>query len=131
MAFDASDNFKENFCSFTLQRCLKKQNFFSRLHFAGSETATKWVGYMTGGVQAGQRAANEVLYKIKPRLLGPAEANEVLFNSYRSPKNMPLMSRQRKQSLFRMTVVLPLVILTVALLFVYQYSIDDLHIGWD
>ena len=32
-----------------------------RIHWAGTETATTWIGYMDGGVEAGQRAAQEVL----------------------------------------------------------------------
>ncbi|KAI3356548.1 hypothetical protein L3Q82_017228 [Scortum barcoo] len=32
-----------------------------RLFFAGTETATEWSGYMEGAVQAGERAAREVL----------------------------------------------------------------------
>ena len=31
-----------------------------RVYFGGTETATKWPGYMDGGVQAGERAAREV-----------------------------------------------------------------------
>ncbi len=31
------------------------------LHWAGTETATSWTGYMDGAVQSGQRAAREVL----------------------------------------------------------------------
>ncbi|XP_028992863.1 amine oxidase [flavin-containing] [Betta splendens] len=34
---------------------------FGRLYFAGTETATEWSGYMEGAVQAGERAAREVL----------------------------------------------------------------------
>ncbi|MBK7538953.1 MAG: FAD-dependent oxidoreductase [Myxococcales bacterium] len=30
-------------------------------HFAGTETATRWPGYMDGAIEAGQRAASEVL----------------------------------------------------------------------
>jgi monoamine oxidase len=30
------------------------------IHFAGTETATEWAGYMDGAVQAGLRAANEI-----------------------------------------------------------------------
>nr|XP_054748114.1 amine oxidase [flavin-containing] B-like [Lytechinus pictus] len=33
-----------------------------RIFFAGTETATKWSGYMDGAVQAGERAAREILY---------------------------------------------------------------------
>merc|ERR1712176_74109 len=34
---------------------------FERVHFAGTELATKWAGYMDGAVQSGDRAADEVL----------------------------------------------------------------------
>ena len=32
-----------------------------RLHWAGTETATEWNGYMDGALQAGERAAREIL----------------------------------------------------------------------
>ena len=32
-----------------------------RIHWAGTETATRWAGYMDGAVQSGERAAAEVL----------------------------------------------------------------------
>ncbi|MGZ4193996.1 MAG: FAD-dependent oxidoreductase, partial [Solirubrobacteraceae bacterium] len=32
-----------------------------RIHWAGTETATVWTGYMDGAVQAGKRAAGEAL----------------------------------------------------------------------
>ncbi|KAM6902914.1 putative flavin-containing monoamine oxidase A [Xenentodon cancila] len=35
-----------------------------RIHWAGTETATLWCGYMSGAVQAGQRAALEVLVEV-------------------------------------------------------------------
>ncbi|MHB8694721.1 MAG: flavin monoamine oxidase family protein [Solirubrobacteraceae bacterium] len=35
-----------------------------RIHWAGTETADVWAGYMDGGVQAGQRAAAEALAKL-------------------------------------------------------------------
>lgn len=34
------------------------------IHWAGTETATEWAGYMDGAIQAGQRAAGEVLGEI-------------------------------------------------------------------
>lgn len=37
-----------------------------RLHWAGTETATVWNGYMDGAVQSGERAAHEVLDALKP-----------------------------------------------------------------
>ncbi|CAL1274164.1 unnamed protein product [Larinioides sclopetarius] len=35
-----------------------------RIYFAGTETSTKWSGYMNGAVEAGERAAREVLCKM-------------------------------------------------------------------
>jgi len=32
-----------------------------RIHWAGTETATVWTGYIDGAIQSGQRAASEVL----------------------------------------------------------------------
>lgn len=32
-----------------------------RIYFAGTETATQWSGYMEGAVEAGERAAREIL----------------------------------------------------------------------
>ncbi|KAL5018930.1 hypothetical protein ScPMuIL_004652 [Solemya velum] len=40
---------------------------FDKLHFAGTESATQWCGYMSGAVQAGYRAAMEVLYHVSPK----------------------------------------------------------------
>jgi monoamine oxidase len=35
-----------------------------RIHWAGTETATAWTGYMDGAVQAGKRAAAEALAEL-------------------------------------------------------------------
>ena len=35
-----------------------------RIHWAGTETATYWTGYMDGAVSAGERAAREVLARL-------------------------------------------------------------------
>uniref|UniRef100_A0A8C9WCU6 Amine oxidase n=1 Tax=Scleropages formosus TaxID=113540 RepID=A0A8C9WCU6_SCLFO len=48
------------FFQFTLIYKRIYQKPFGRLFFAGTETATKWSGYMDGAVQAGERAAREV-----------------------------------------------------------------------
>lgn len=34
-----------------------------RVHFAGTETASEWSGYMEGAIQAGERAAREILQR--------------------------------------------------------------------
>ena len=38
-----------------------------RIHWAGTETATEWSGYMEGAVQSGERAAQEVLASLSAR----------------------------------------------------------------
>ncbi|XP_037609392.1 probable flavin-containing monoamine oxidase A [Sebastes umbrosus] len=48
-----------------------------RIHWAGTETATLWCGYMSGAVQAGQRAALEVLAELCPMTLTQEEQEAV------------------------------------------------------
>ncbi|OWF47168.1 amine oxidase [flavin-containing] A-like [Mizuhopecten yessoensis] len=43
-------------------RMLRKP--IGRVHFAGTETATEWIGYMDGALQSGDRAAHEILDKL-------------------------------------------------------------------
>lgn len=45
---------------------------YGRIFFAGTETSYRWSGYMNGAVEAGERAAREVLFS-----LGLLPANEV------------------------------------------------------
>ena len=35
-----------------------------RIHWAGTETATEWTGFMEGAIEAGERVASEVLARI-------------------------------------------------------------------
>ena len=44
-----------------------------RVHFGGTETATRWIGYMEGAVESGVRCALEVLNEMKPQCLTPTE----------------------------------------------------------
>jgi monoamine oxidase len=34
------------------------------LHWAGTETAVEWTGYIEGAIEAGERAAGEVLARL-------------------------------------------------------------------
>jgi monoamine oxidase len=34
---------------------------FGRIHWAGTETATIWTGYIDGAIRSGERAAQEIL----------------------------------------------------------------------
>ncbi|XP_067133451.1 amine oxidase [flavin-containing] B-like isoform X2 [Centruroides vittatus] len=48
-----------------------------KMHFAGTETGTTWTGYMEGAIQAGERAAREVLHamgKIREEEIWQTEA---------------------------------------------------------
>ena len=47
----------------------KIQLFLCRIHWAGTETATVWSGFMNGAIQSGTRAANEVLTKLNPNFI--------------------------------------------------------------
>ena len=40
------------------------------LHWAGTETATEWCGYLDGALSAGRRAADEVLRALKGEPVG-------------------------------------------------------------
>lgn len=39
------------------------------IYWAGTETATEWTGYMEGAIQAGRRAAIDVIYQMRPQTL--------------------------------------------------------------
>ena len=43
------------------------------MHWAGTETATVWNGYMDGAIQSGERAAREVLAALAGRAAPAAE----------------------------------------------------------
>ena len=36
-----------------------------RIHWAGTETASRWCGFMDGALEAGERAATEVLARLR------------------------------------------------------------------
>lgn len=38
---------------------------YKNIHFAGTETASQWMGYMDGAIDAGRRAASEVLVSFR------------------------------------------------------------------
>jgi len=48
----------------TSARAMLKQPV-GRVHWAGVETADEWMGFMNGAVQAGERAADEVIESLR------------------------------------------------------------------
>ena len=65
---------------------------YFRVHFAGTESATIWCGFMSGAVQAGKRAAVEVLYDLRPQLVTPHDLAEA------RPTRKPVKRRTRTRS---------------------------------
>lgn len=51
--------------------------FICRIYWAGTETATQWCGYMDGAVQAGERAALEVLRELRPQIVTAADLQAI------------------------------------------------------
>ncbi|XP_047228580.1 probable flavin-containing monoamine oxidase A isoform X2 [Girardinichthys multiradiatus] len=87
-----------------------------RIHWAGTETATQWCGYMSGAVQAGQRAALEVLAVVCHMTL-TAEEKEALIQgqTVRSPPKQTPLSELLKP-LIKKSVVIPVLMISAALL---------------
>jgi len=44
-----------------------------RIHWAGTETSTKWMGYIDGAIRSGERAAGEVLARLTTEKQSRAE----------------------------------------------------------
>ncbi|KAH9490042.1 hypothetical protein Btru_035503 [Bulinus truncatus] len=62
---------------------------FDRVHFAGTETATVWCGFMNGAIQSGFRAATEVLYHLRPLIITSPDL-EVLHVPDKPHQNSPV-----------------------------------------
>lgn len=62
-----------------------KSERFGRIHWAGSETATNWIGYMEGAVESGEISADEVLTELsKARQPSTVEDEEELVEDQNS-----------------------------------------------
>ena len=81
---------------------IKLPKYHFRLHFAGSESATVWCGFMNGAVESGVRAAVEVLHHLRPQSLSPLD----LANPGRALDIMPNTDvKNSKQSNIAMSVI--------------------------
>nr|CAD7259331.1 unnamed protein product [Timema shepardi] len=78
-----------------------------RVHWAGTETATQWCGYMNGAVQAGQRAAIEVMYELRPQVLTVADISGVETHQAHNHEPEPV------PHVYRWTISLPLLLIGV------------------
>lgn len=85
------------------------------LHFAGTETATKWCGYMDGAVQAGERAAREVAVKLATR----SKAVDVAaIPGKDEPANAAVVARPNGPGLLERVLPGPRLVLAVVLLLI-------------
>ena len=56
---------------------LIKRIYFVRIFFASSEYAINWPGTVDGAIQAGEVAAYEILWRIRPQALSSREMYRV------------------------------------------------------
>nr|XP_020456675.1 probable flavin-containing monoamine oxidase A [Monopterus albus] len=87
-----------------------------RIHWAGTETATEWCGYMSGAIQAGQRAALEVLAELRPMTLSQEEKEAVRYNQTVKGPNQQSQSFIFAYLSTRKAVVIAILTVSAALL---------------
>ena len=63
------------------------------IHFAGTESATVWCGFMNGAVQAGNRVALEILYDLRPQLVTVSDIQSV-----QGPRRQKLGTKSKRVS---------------------------------
>lgn len=69
------------------------------LHWAGTETAQEWCGYMSGAVQSGLRTAHEVLFDLNPSAVQASHlSNTALDPDYRKAKLRSSLKRQKNRA---------------------------------
>lgn len=59
---------------------------FDKIHFAGTETATSWTGYVNGAVQSGERARTEVLRHLRPDLINKEDLEGTCYDPRSQPR---------------------------------------------
>ena len=94
-----------------------KASYFFRIYFAGSESATRWCGFMNGAVQAGKRAALEVIYRFHPQAIYDEEMQDTFTVSTNK------IPTQRSYSYLKFSMGIGTVIGSSLLFAVYYYKI--------
>jgi len=91
---------------------------FGRIHWAGTETATSWCGYMEGAVQAGWRAAKEVLHNFYPERFTDKELEDTAYSKFSSGEvSLPVIRRQspfRKKAFISMGLAFLIIVIISA-----------------
>ncbi|XP_036833220.1 probable flavin-containing monoamine oxidase A isoform X2 [Oncorhynchus mykiss] len=87
-----------------------------RIHWAGTETATQWCGYMDGAIQSGQRAALEVLARLCPFTLTQEEQEAVQAAQNQNHESGPCQHIPSTSHLRRALILTTLIMATAVLL---------------
>ncbi|XP_029565115.1 probable flavin-containing monoamine oxidase A isoform X3 [Salmo trutta] len=87
-----------------------------RIHWAGTETATKWCGYMDGAIQSGQRAALEVLARLCPFTLTQEEQDAMQAAQNQNHDSGPCQHLPSTSHLRRALILTTLIMATAVLL---------------
>lgn len=82
----------------TYGHLLRKPLFDDRIHLAGTETATYWSGYMDGAMQAGERAAIQVLQRLKIKVRPESILQRVHPQLLTRKKSLKAHAKQRRTS---------------------------------
>jgi len=71
---------------------------FLNFHFCGTESATKWQGYLDGAAESGIRAANEVLYRMSD--MGDSKAKHDYEKTYYFQREKAAKLREEETNRF-------------------------------
>nr|XP_002123175.1 probable flavin-containing monoamine oxidase A [Ciona intestinalis] len=96
---------------------------FIRVHWGGTETARRWVGYLDGAVESGVRAADEVLDRIKGNPMQRSVATSSIYSS-----NLPwgkVGQPSRVPTLFKWSIGLAIVSFTAYAAYSYMDHIKS------
>lgn len=74
---------------------------YKNIHFAGTETASQWMGYMDGAIDAGRRAASEVLVAFRDN--DQSKDNDI--DQYTFESQSKLFSTHKKNIVFLMNLI--------------------------
>jgi hypothetical protein len=80
---------------------------FIHCHFAGTESALQWQGYMDGAVESGERCANEIVHDLFKESGTQCDFNKTYYGQTllaKSIKNAPDMEKIIKRALLAVCI---------------------------